>query len=61
MGDLADDAWDAMFQDEQDAKDVKRALQLRCEKAPMVCEGHKAEMNDDGLWECPKCHQMVDI
>jgi hypothetical protein len=60
-GDAADDAWEASFQSESDAKDIKRGLQLRCTLAPVVCEGHKAFYNDDGLWECPKCHQMIDL
>ena len=62
MGDLANDAWDTVFNETMDRLTIERSLREMCDRPRIKdCDADEVELNDDGLWECPACGRTVDL
>lgn len=59
MGYAADDAWESAFEQDLDERLARQALRDKC-PAKTRCP-LSFFYNDDGLFECPRCGNMVDV
>ena len=57
MGDAADDAWDAGFNQEMFLWDLRKAIRA----AGCECKNPLVEDDDNGLWTCKICGTQTDV